>query len=235
MSTPNVGPSIPDWSNNALDPAGTDNSVGGTQAPANATGPQNAASVDTGPANPALAAPKKAEASLDASAMKANVNAIPINQAAPQKHDYAAEAKARWEASTSPKQKWETANNPMPPLKPFVGDHEKAVEEAAGVFDKLPGAELGHHIAEFIAGTDASGNKIDRSEKSRQISRDILKEGVSHVTGEAVGEVYGEAIGAVGGKAAGIVGKKVVGEVAGTAAGEVAGEAARKIAGDPKD
>lgn len=228
-----LGP-ISDWSSSPTDAVSTDNQVG-SQAPSTDTGPQAPTTEDDNSvATPTLVAPKKAEASLDASAMKATVNAIPINQPASQKRDYAAEAKANWDASTSPKEKWEAAQQPLPPLKQFVGPHEKAVQEAAQVFDAAPGAALGRHIAEFITGSDASSNKIDRSEKSREISRDILKEGVSHFSGEAMGEFAGEAIGQVAGKTAGIVSKEVVGHFGGDAVGDVADEAAKHIAGDAK-
>ena len=230
MDIPNIGSGLgSDWSDTTADAVAATDKVSG--APAAAQGPAAQAAENNTAAAASLAAPKKAEASLDASAMKATVEAIPINQPAFQKRDYAAEAKANWEATTSPRQKMEAANNPTPPLKPFVGDHEKAVQEAAGVFDGVPGAELGRHIAEFVTGSDASGNKIDRSEKSREICRDILKEAASHVTGEAVGEFEGEALGQVAGKA-GHIGGAVIGEVAGHAVGEATGEAAKHIAGD---
>ena len=234
MSVPDVGPaSIPDWSNSAVDSVATDNTVPSPQAPANATA-QNAASAETGSIDPALAGPRKAEASVDASAMKATVNVIPINQPPVQKRDYAAEAKARWETNSSPKQKWEAANNPTPPLKPFIGDHEKAVNE--GAFEKLPlvgdVAKLGRHIVEFATGTDGAGNTIDRREKSREISREILSEAAGHLAGEAVGEFYGEAISEVAGKGAGFVANQAVDQVVDTGISKITEAATQHIAGD---
>jgi len=80
-------------------------------------------------------------------------------------------------------------------LKQFVGEHERAVQEAAEVFDRVPGAELGRHFAEWISGSDASGNKIDRREKSREVCRDIIKELVVHGVGEEVpGAILGPVI-----------------------------------------
>lgn len=236
MSSKCVGPAGgPDWSSTA-DSVGTDHKVPSSSAAGESTEAQSSASDRSVAASAGFSLPKQAEASLDASAMKATINAIPINQPTPQPHDYAAEAKANWEANTSPGQKAAAAQNSLPPLKTFVGGHERAVEEAAGVFDNVPflgdAAKLGHHLAEFVTGTNASGNEIDRSEKSREISREILKEVVGHVSGEAVGEFYGEAVSGVAGKGAGFIANKLMDNVADKAASEITGAAAKHIAGD---
>jgi hypothetical protein len=235
-TSPNIGSvGDPNWSSPA-GPVSTDNNVPSTLLGSQGTEGQNPPSNESVQPPAGFPLPKQAEASLEASAMKATINAIPINQAAPQRHDYAAEAKANWEANTSPAQKAAAAQSALPPLQTFVGKHERAVEKAAGVFDNLPflgdAAKLGHHLAELVTGTDASGNAIDRSEKSREISREVLKEVVGHVSGEAVGEFYGEAVSGVGGKGAGFIANKLMDNVADEAAGEITGTAARHIAGD---
>lgn len=88
------------------------------------------------------------------------------------KRNLAAEAKAGWEARTSPREKAEAAKRPPPGM--FIGEHERALLKASKMFDIVPGAKLGRNIVEFIEGEDILGRKLSRREVSREISKETL-------------------------------------------------------------
>ena len=90
----------------------------------------------------------------------------------PAKRDLASEAKAAWEARTSPAEKAAAARRPPPRV--FSGQHERAVRELSTMFDLVPGAKLGRNIGEFVEGEDVLGRPLDRREVSREISKEIL-------------------------------------------------------------
>ncbi len=87
----------------------------------------------------------------------------------PPTRDLAAEAKA-WKEAHTPPQKFEAAKRP--PLRPYIGKHERKLLEASTMFDILPGGKLGRNIMEFFEGEDIIGRKLSR----RKVSGEILKE-----------------------------------------------------------